>query len=173
MKKDNTPLLLAVTALFAVFLVGFYLGRNTVPRSAGVYKLSEATTEAQQEDITAIQQGNNTPQQGNSSLQQGITAVQEESNTIQQGNDGAQQEKDNMQPQTAALLNINTATKAQLVELPGIGNVLADRIIAYREENGPFRSISQLTDVSGIGQARLVAIMEYITVEENYENSDR
>lgn len=61
-------------------------------------------------------------------------------------------------------LNINLATAKQLAMLPGIGEGLAQRIVDYRQENGPFISIKDLTNVSGIGEKRLEAISEYITV---------
>ena len=65
---------------------------------------------------------------------------------------------------TLGLININTADSEQLQMLPGIGEVLAQRIIDYREEHGPFASISELTNVSGIGMERLDQIMDYITL---------
>lgn len=61
-------------------------------------------------------------------------------------------------------LNINLATAKQLAMLPGIGEGLAQRIVDYRQENGPFISIKDLINVSGIGEKRLEAISEYITV---------
>lgn len=61
-------------------------------------------------------------------------------------------------------LNINTATAQELATLPGIGEKLAQRIVAYRESNGPFSSVEELCSVSGIGEKRLDAIREYITV---------
>ena len=61
-------------------------------------------------------------------------------------------------------LNINIATASELSMLPGIGESYAQRIIAYREEHGPFITIDDLTKVSGIGQKRLEAISDYITV---------
>lgn len=61
-------------------------------------------------------------------------------------------------------LNINTATTQELATLPGIGEKLAQRIVAYRESNGPFSSVEELCSVSGIGEKRLDAIREYITV---------
>lgn len=61
-------------------------------------------------------------------------------------------------------ININTATAEQLQLLPGIGEVLAKRIIDNREENGPFTSITDLGRVDGIGPERLAAILELITV---------
>ena len=61
-------------------------------------------------------------------------------------------------------LNINTATASELSKLPGIGESYAKRIIEYREEHGPFITISDLMNVSGIGEKRLEAISDYITV---------
>ena len=61
-------------------------------------------------------------------------------------------------------LDINTATKAQLMELPGIGEVMAERIIAYRTEQGLFSSIDALLDIEGIGEKTLQQIEKMITV---------
>lgn len=64
----------------------------------------------------------------------------------------------------SSLLNINNATSRQLEELPGIGSVLAERIIEYRERNGVFRNIEEIKDVPGIGEKKFEAIKELITV---------
>lgn len=61
-------------------------------------------------------------------------------------------------------LNINTATAEQLQALPGIGAVLAQRILDYRQENGNFQTVSELTMVKGIGISLLDKIMDDITV---------
>lgn len=61
-------------------------------------------------------------------------------------------------------LDINQADSETLQALPGIGEVLAGRIIAYRDENGPFSSPDQLMNVEGIGEKRLEAILDYITI---------
>ena len=67
-------------------------------------------------------------------------------------------------PTGPVIVNINTATAAELDTLPGIGPVLAGRIIDYREENGGFRAPEELTRVKGIGEATLKEIYDLITV---------
>ena len=61
-------------------------------------------------------------------------------------------------------VDLNTATKSQLCLLPGIGDLLADRIIRYREDNGPFQTIDELILVEGIGKSKLNELRDYITV---------
>ena len=62
-------------------------------------------------------------------------------------------------------ININTATAELLETLPGIGPVLALNIIDYRDANGPFTTIGQLMEVSGIGEKRMEAIWDLVTIE--------
>ena len=61
-------------------------------------------------------------------------------------------------------LNINTASAQELMELPGIGEVIANRIIAHRQKFGPFSSVDDLLLIKGIGEARLNKIKDYITI---------
>jgi competence protein ComEA len=62
------------------------------------------------------------------------------------------------------LVNINTATVDQLVQLPGIGPVIAQRIIDFREFYGPFTSIDQLDEVSGISPDMVDDLRPLVTV---------
>jgi competence protein ComEA len=62
------------------------------------------------------------------------------------------------------LININTASASELETLSGIGEVLAAEIVSYRTENGPFASVDELDEVSGIGPATLEDIRDQVTV---------
>ena len=61
-------------------------------------------------------------------------------------------------------VDLNAATAADLDALPGIGPVLAQRIVEHRERNGPFRSVEQLDDVPGIGPATYAELAELVAV---------
>ncbi len=63
-----------------------------------------------------------------------------------------------------ALLNLNTATAEQLDALPGVGPVLAARVVAWRTDHGPFTSVDELDAVSGIGPKMLANIRPLVTV---------
>ncbi len=65
---------------------------------------------------------------------------------------------------TSPTVNINTATAMELEALPGVGEVIAQRIVDYRTENGPFASVDELLDVSGIGDATLAEMRDMVTV---------
>jgi comEA protein len=59
-------------------------------------------------------------------------------------------------------IDLNTATAAQLVQLPGVGPSYAERIIAYRTEHGSFRTVDELENVKGIGKKRLEQIRPFV-----------
>jgi len=65
-----------------------------------------------------------------------------------------------------AKVNINTATQEQLMSLKGIGESYAQRIIEYREKNGPFQAPEDLLKVKGIGDKTLEAIKDNIVVKD-------
>lgn len=67
----------------------------------------------------------------------------------------------------ARLININTASADELKQLPGIGDVLANRIIAYREFNGPFQTVDDLTNVDGVSSSLVDSLRDLITVTGN------
>ena len=64
------------------------------------------------------------------------------------------------------VLNLNTATKEELMLIPGIGEVTATKIVAYRDTIGGFTSLEQLMDIDGIGEKKLAAWRLYLTLED-------
>ena len=70
-------------------------------------------------------------------------------------------------PTADAPLNLNTATKEELMLLPRIGETLAERILTYRAENGRFIATEQLMDIDGIGEGTYASLRELVTVEDN------
>ncbi len=67
-------------------------------------------------------------------------------------------------PSSPYLININTADIEELDTLEGIGAKTAEAIISYREQNGAFKTVNELCEVSGIGTSTLDKIKEYIKV---------
>lgn len=65
---------------------------------------------------------------------------------------------------STALINVNTASETELETLPGVGPVTAAAIIDYRIQNGPFASVDDLIDVSGIGPSTLEQLRPFVTV---------
>jgi len=64
-----------------------------------------------------------------------------------------------------ALVNLNTATKEELMTLNGIGEVKAEAIIVYRQENGGFKSVEEIMQISGVGEKIYDKIKQFITTE--------
>ena len=63
-------------------------------------------------------------------------------------------------------IDLNRATKEELIELPGIGPVLAERIIQFRRQHGGFRGVEELLEVKGIGRKRFERIKDLVVVSE-------
>jgi competence protein ComEA len=61
-------------------------------------------------------------------------------------------------------VHLNSASAAELEEIPGVGPVLAARIVDHRTKNGPFATVEDLLDVAGIGEAKLAALRDAVVV---------
>lgn len=72
-------------------------------------------------------------------------------------------EKTRIKPGTK--LNLNLSTAAELETLPGIGRVMAERIVEYRESRGRFKALNELKNVNGIGDKKFDDIKDYIVIE--------
>ena len=67
-------------------------------------------------------------------------------------------------PAAAGIVNINTAAATDLQALPGIGAKTAERIIEYRQKNGPFKKIEELMNVRGVGEKNFLKLRGQVTV---------
>ena len=67
-------------------------------------------------------------------------------------------------PSAGPMVNLNTATQAQLETLPGVGPVTAESILAWRTDNGGFTSVDELLEVDGIGEATLADLAPLVTL---------
>jgi competence protein ComEA len=64
-------------------------------------------------------------------------------------------------------IDINKASAEQLTRIPGIGKVMAERIILFREEHGPFRRVEDLLKIKGIGEKSLQKLRPYVKVDKS------
>ena len=69
-------------------------------------------------------------------------------------------------------IDLNTATLSQLKDLPGIGPVIAERILELREKSGPFKRIEDLMNIRGIGEKKFLKLKDLITVKPLKQASD-
>lgn len=133
MKKPAFNILVLVTSIFASFAAGFFLGRHLNRAPVRIYQPSVQTAQ------------DSAPAESESHVMEPDPAVTEP------------------EPTGPVMVNINTASAQELEALPGIGPVLAERIIAYRSENGGFRAPEELAKVKGIGESKLEDILDLIT----------
>jgi len=157
-------IVIGVTLAFACFMGGFFTGRNwsavnittvatqnEAARGVGISSQNEANPGSSSGgDITPAVPAPSAADNSQPAAEGNGTGSQPEKTGEPRGGDGR--------------ININIASLSELTDLPGIGNVLASRIVDYRREHGDFQRIEDIRNVSGIGERRFEAIQERITV---------
>jgi competence protein ComEA len=146
----------AITLLFLCFTLGYYLGKNADPGVVTVPETAFASpppSAAQPETQTA------TPETQTATPEtQTATPIETPAETPAEPTPESHRNSDGK-------LQINLATAEELAELPGIGEVLAARIVEYRAAHGDFKRASSVQNVSGIGDKKYGAIKDLITVD--------
>lgn len=137
MKKSGSWGFVVIVALFTGFLAGILAGRSI---------------QADRVEISPL-------------LQQAEATVSEKDASISAGSI-TQESPAQIGTVPVNMVNINTASLEELDKLPGIGPSIAQQIIDYRTEHGAFNNIYELINISGIGEKKLAAILDYITVED-------
>lgn len=151
---------ISITGAILLLVVGIFIGRSTVSNAVVVQAASPEPSELVETTDSVEISESEIPAVFSVEEPAREVSVQDESLlevTSQQSDSGK--------------LDINAATALELESLPGIGEVLAQRIVAYREENGSFTAVEELMNVEGIGDKKFEALEYLVEVGKNNENT--
>jgi comEA protein len=153
--KRAETIVIVLSLLLAAFAGGYFTGRNAVSGGGtSVYTQLPIPLEE------------TTPGNNQNSETQEEPALPDDSSVIPLTGQPSEESKEtsNAENPQEGKININTADVDELMTLPGIGQVIAQRIVDFREEYGPFSTVEELLDVSGIGEKKLDAIKDLVYV---------
>ena len=154
--KGISWLIYCIMAVLCAFSLGWVLGSGGTHETVTV----QVSSQPQETKETPASQETQTPEAPQETQEEAPPELEE-----------AEQQTQLSAPTEEAPLNLNTATQAELELLPGIGPVLAQAILDYRDSFGGFSSKEQLKEVSGIGEKRYAAVEALITVEVEDEGT--
>ena len=154
--KGISWLIYCIMAVLCAFSLGWVLGSGGTHETVTV----QVSSQPQETKETPASQETQTPEAPEETQEEAPLELEE-----------AEQQTQLPAPTEEAPLNLNTATQAELELLPGIGPVLAQAILDYRDSFGGFSTKEQLKEVSGIGEKRYAAVEALITVEVEDEGT--
>ena len=154
--KGISWLIYCIMAVLCAFSLGWVLGSGGTHETVTV----QVSSQPQETKETPASQETQTPEAPQETQEEAPLELEE-----------AEQQTQLSAPTEEAPLNLNTATQAELELLPGIGPVLAQAILDYRDSFGGFSAKEQLKEVSGIGEKRYAAVEALITVEVEDEST--
>lgn len=155
--KGISWLIYCIMAVLCAFSLGWVLGSGGTHETVTV----QVSSQPQETQATQASQETQTPEAPEEIQEEAPPELEE----------AEQQTPQLSAPTEEAPLNLNTATQAELELLPGIGPVLAQAILDYRDSFGGFSAKEQLKEVSGIGEKRYAAVEALITVEVEDEGT--
>ena len=158
MKNKALAALAAIVLLFSGFTGGFFLGRNT--RVSAIQTTKTVYETVPPETVVVLREVLVTVPPVTTSPSPETTAPPSKSTS----SSGKKEENKSQESKVTFPVNINTASQRELDALPGIGEVLAQRILDYRKANGAFSSVDELVKVKGIGEKTLEKLRPYATV---------